>query len=226
MPKQAKKTTKELHINKINLEGKETAQIQAPESIFGLQDSPKLLALYVRVYLMNQRQGNAQAKTRSDVTGSTRKIYRQKGTGRARHGAKSAPIFVGGGAAHGPKARNIYLKLNKKQRRKALYISLSGKLKGESIAIIEGIDAVGGKTAQAEKLINGIEALKDKKITLVYSQSEAKSGSIRPFLNLGKISLVNSRLLNAYDVIKGSFILFTNQAYEDFTKFRLTSEKI
>ena len=130
--KKAKKVkTKKIHSKSLNsillysTEGTKSGEIDVPSEIFDVTASDKLLAQYVRVYLANQRQGTNKVKTRSEVKGSTRKIYRQKGTGRARHGAKTAPIFVGGGVAHGPRLRSFKLKLNKKQRRKALYYSLT-----------------------------------------------------------------------------------------------------
>ena len=87
-----------------------------PKSLFEVEASDKLLSLYNRVFLANQRKGTSKTLTRSEVRGSTKKIYRQKGTGRARHGARKAPIFVGGGVAHGPQLRLFHLKINKKQR--------------------------------------------------------------------------------------------------------------
>ena len=89
---------------------------------------------YVHIYLTNQRQGTVSTKTRSEVRGSTRKIYRQKGTGRARHGAKKAPIFVGGGITFGPKPRIFALSMNKKQKKLALVSALSYALKEKKIS--------------------------------------------------------------------------------------------
>jgi len=91
----AKKSNLSLTIYDIN--GKEERTVELPKEVFSVSANPKLLAQAVRVFLVNQRQGNVKVKTRSEVIGSTRKIYRQKGTGKARHGAIKAPIFVGGG---------------------------------------------------------------------------------------------------------------------------------
>src|SRR3990167_4404213 len=92
-----------LSLSIYNIEGKEQKTVELPKEIFSVAVNPSLLAQSVRVFLVNQRQGNVSVKTRGEVIGSTRKIYRQKGTGKARHGAIKAPIFVGGGIAHGPK---------------------------------------------------------------------------------------------------------------------------
>jgi len=100
-----------------------------PKEIFAVKASDKLLSQYVYVYLNNLKKGRHKTKTRGEVAGSTRKIYRQKGTGRARHGDIKAPIFVGGGVAFGPTGQYRRLKLTKKMRRKALFYALSLKLK-------------------------------------------------------------------------------------------------
>lgn|SRR3990167_4638711 len=214
------KKSKAKQISVIHLDGKPATMIEAPDVIFGVNASPKLIAQYIRVFLTNQRQGNAHVKTRGEVQASTRKIYRQKGTGRARHGAKSAPIFVGGGVAHGPKVKTFSLKLNKKQKRKALYYSLSLKLSSDKIAIINGLETMKGKTTNVKKALNDLEQLKSRKALLVYAQNEVKSGAMRSFLNLENIKPVNVRILNAYEVINADNIFFTKDGYEDFLKFR------
>src|SRR5207248_616028 len=98
---------------------KASGKVSLPKEIFAETVNKKLLAQAVRVYLANKRQGNASTKTRGEVEGSTRKIYRQKGTGNARHGSIRAPIFVKGGIVHGPRPRDFSLGLSKKMRRKA-----------------------------------------------------------------------------------------------------------
>ena len=99
--------------------------IVLPKEIFDVKVNDPLMAQAVRVYLANQRRGTVKTKSRGEVKISTRKIYRQKGTGRARHGAASAPIFVGGGIAFGPRQRDYSLKLNQKMKKAALFIQLS-----------------------------------------------------------------------------------------------------
>lgn len=135
MPKTAKKIQKDTwSIPLYDVDGTEKGVIEAPEELKKAEISPKLLAQYVRVYLANQRQGTASTKTRSEVAGSTKKIYRQKGTGRARHGARKASLFIGGGITFGPKPRDFSLKLNKKQKRKALLGALCMKIQNKEIA--------------------------------------------------------------------------------------------
>jgi large subunit ribosomal protein L4 len=118
-----------LKLSVYDLKGAIAESLTLPKEIFGAKINNSLMAQAVRVYLANQRRGTLKTKSRGEVAISTRKIYRQKGTGRARHGAKSAPIFVGGGIAFGPKPRDFSMKLNQNMRRVALFSALSAKLR-------------------------------------------------------------------------------------------------
>ncbi|MEX1052738.1 MAG: 50S ribosomal protein L4, partial [Patescibacteria group bacterium] len=118
---------------------KSTKTVTLPQDIFGSKASDILLAKYVRVYLANKRSWSAVTKTRAEVTASTRKIYRQKGTGRARHGALTAPLFVGGGTTHGPKGIGRKLKLNKKQIKQALFGALSKINQNNNLFILSDV---------------------------------------------------------------------------------------
>src|SRR5581483_3879222 len=118
-----------------DLKGKAIGRVTLPSEVFGVEENPHLLAQAVRVYLANQRQGTVSTKTRGEVQGSTRKIYRQKGTGRARHGGIRAPIFVHGGIVFGPKPREFSLSMPQKMRRLALFTALSGKVKDGELKI-------------------------------------------------------------------------------------------
>src|SRR3989338_4775942 len=101
--KTATKSDLSLTVPVLDVSGKKTGTVTLPKEIFAVTVSPKLIAQAARVYSANQRQSSAKTKTRGEVTGSRRKVWRQKGTGRARHGDRYAPIFVGGGIAHGPR---------------------------------------------------------------------------------------------------------------------------
>ena len=230
--KKAKKVkTKKIHsksLNSISLystEGTRSGEIDVPSEIFDVTASDKLLAQYVRVYLANQRQGTNKVKTRSEVKGSTRKIYRQKGTGRARHGAKTAPIFVGGGVAHGPRLRSFKLKLNKKQRRKALYYSLTLMKKSGDILVLEGIDKLEGKAQNVALLLSKLSLQDTRHILCIYSKQQSDKNIFRATHNLHNVYSTEDRLLNAYDVLKAQKIIFTKSALEDFITFRGFSQK-
>jgi large subunit ribosomal protein L4 len=136
--------------------GKVTGTVTLPESVFGASVNKQLIAQAVRVYLANQRSGTASTKSRGEVQGSTRKIYRQKGTGRARHGGVRAPIFVHGGIAHGPKPHDFSMKMPQKMRRAALHSTLTLKAKGNAIKVLGGLDSMAPKTKAMVTLLSQI----------------------------------------------------------------------
>lgn len=221
--KTAKKTTTKKAANALSVvaydvKGKEGKSISLPKEMFGLEVSPKLLAQYVRVYLGNQRQGTQVVKSRSEVVGSTRKIYRQKGTGRARHGARSAPIFVGGGSAHGPKLRSHNLKLNKKQRQKALFGGLSATLKNKHMFVLTGADKV-NKTKELEGALKGMgPEIKGK--TLIAYASENERGLYQAANNLENVTATDAKVLNAYDVLRAGRLVWTENGLNSFLELR------
>src|SRR5882724_11511103 len=142
----SKSDKKTLALDVYGLDGKVAEKVTVPAAIFGEKVNKTLLAQAVRVYLANKRQGNASTKTRGEVDGSTRKIYRQKGTGKARHGSVRAPIFVHGGVVFGPKPRDFSLSLPKKMKRKALFSALSAKLQGKELIVVSSLETITPKT--------------------------------------------------------------------------------
>jgi len=208
-----KKTNPSLVI--YNIEGKEEKTVELSKEIFSVSANPKLLALAVRIYLVNQRQGNVSVKTRGEVIGSTRKIYRQKGTGKARHGAIKAPIFVGGGVAHGPKQKDYNLKFNKKEKKIALFAALSEKLKEKKIFGLENKAlTIEPKT---KIFVNFLEKLLllDKNNLIVLLKME-KNNLILAMRNIPGISFIDARSLNPYLVLKSNNIIFIENSLEVF----------
>ncbi len=180
------------------------------EKVFGLEANDQLLAQAVRVYRSNKRQGTSKVKTRGEVRGSRRKIWKQKGTGNARHGAKSAPIFVGGGVAHGPTGlENWTLKLTKPMKKKALAVALS--MQAQNIVLVDGLDQLDGKTKSAWAVITKLK-LEDKKILVVYEDNTELLQ--RSFANIKNATLVHSALLNALEVASADSILIQPKAYQ------------
>jgi large subunit ribosomal protein L4 len=194
--------------NLIDFQKEKKEKISLPATIFGVKPNLKLIAHAVRVYLANQRKSLAKTKTRGEVKRTKAKIYRQKGTGRARHGSRSAPIFVGGGRAHGPRGEQNYkLLLPKKMRMKALISALSAKTKEGKIVIVEGIE----KFKKTKEAASALEKFfpKEKNFLLVIPK---KNGSlIQAFGNLPflEISCVDS--LNIYRILKANKILLTKE---------------
>lgn len=209
--KKTTKSTSSLKLKIYDLQGVAKEDLDLPKEIFSVEANPKLMAQYIRVYLSNQRQGTASTKTRSEVVGSTRKIYRQKGTGRARHGARSAPIFVGGGVFAGPKPKDWSLKMNKKQKRIALFHALSSKNKEGAVI---GLTAASLKTAPKTKII--AKFLKSvgsagKKNLFVLSKIE-KNNLVLAARNIKNIELVDAKSINPYIILNNNKVIFLSDA--------------
>src|SRR3989338_8227396 len=158
----------------VDVTGRRKGSVELPREIFGAKINEKLMAQAVRVYLVNQRQGTASTKTRGEVAGSTRKIYRQKGTGRARHWSITAPIFRGGGIVFGPRVRGFSLKLSKQMKKKALSSALAQKLLDQKVSVVD-LEGVSGKTRELAQLFKNLKLLdKEKKDNQVLFVSASK----------------------------------------------------
>ena len=179
-----------------------------PKALFGEKQNDKLLAQAIHVYRDRQHLGNSKVKTRGEVTATTRKWYRQKGTGRARHGAVSAPLFVGGGVAHGPKGVKKQLSLPKKMRQKALALALSAKAKDGKVVVITGLEIL-TKTKEAQKLLTKV-GKGAKKFTLALADKSA--GAVKAFRNISNVNIVFFSDLNAHSVYFGGTILVDKEA--------------
>lgn len=196
-----------------SLLGKEAGSLDLPKSVFGAEVNKALLSQALRVYLNNQKGHFSNTKTRGEVEGSTRKIYRQKGTGRARHGGVRAPIFVGGGIALGPKSRTVTLDLPKKMKKASLVSALSQKLLDKGISAISGLDKVTGKTSEFAKFIKNIETKSALIVTDKVSDLAKRATS-----NLENVNLIPVADLNAFEVIKAQSLFLTKEAVEALEK--------
>lgn len=213
----------DLMIKVYDISGKETGKLELPKEIFSVEVNPILIAQYVRVYLANQRQGNAATRTRSEVTGSTRKIYRQKGTGKARHGDIKAPIFVGGGIVGGPKPRDYSLKINKKQKRKALFSALTLKCKeNKIIGLSNDFIKIKPKTKIFANFLNQLKLSKTKNL-LVIPKIE-KNNLLLAVRNLPNMNFLDATLINAYDILKYNYIFIIEEALTVINKHFLHNE--
>lgn len=198
--------------------GKVIGKVNLPKIVFGAQISPVLMTQAVRVYLSNQRKAHPKAKTRGEVDLTKAKWFRQKGTGRARHGARSAPIFVGGGVAHGPRGNQNWKKtLPEKMKKQALVSALTSKFKDDQVVIINGLEKIGGKTKEMAKII---EAFLNKKATrkalLVLPKSAEKI--VRAGRNIPGLIIRPVSVLNTYEILNGGTIFFTKDSLAEFEK--------
>ncbi len=210
----ARMTDNGLTMDFFDMKGKVEEKVHLPKEIFGAKINNQLMAQAVRVYLANQRMGTASTKTRGEVSGSTRKIWAQKHTGRARHGSRKAPIFVGGGIVFGPTHRDFSLKLSKKMKRLALFSSLTSKFKNGEIKGITGFEKIDPKTKlMALALKNLGISDKDKKVLLITPSSEKDFENVyRASRNIKNINILNASMLNAYEVLNNKLIVLMKES--------------
>lgn len=219
----AKLTNKlRLRTDVLDMDGQIIDKIDLPEEIFAVKINPVLMAQAVRVYLANQRQGTLSTKTRGEVAGSTRKIYKQKGTGRARHGSIKAPIFVGGGIIFGPKPRDFSLKLSQQMKKQALLSSLSNSFKSNNIILVNIPQTLTPKTKTIMDFLSKIKLKPinhhlNLKILLV---SEANSSLWRACRNIANLTMISPNLLNTYQVLLSQKIILTPQAIQQMNKVK------
>jgi len=216
------KQNKKVSIDVYDVAGNVIGKVSLPGELFGEKMNETLLAQAVRVYLANKRQGTASTKTRGEVDGSTAKIYRQKGTGRARHGSKRAPIFVHGGVVFGPKPRDYSLALPQKMRRKALFCALSAKVQDNCLKVITGLEELAPKT---KAFVSVLEKLHIANTTVLVVMSEEKDNLKRASRNLQGVMPVGATRLNAYDVLRAKHILVMKDAVSALEKHFITKQE-
>lgn len=197
-----------------------TSSIEASNAIFGQPANPALLAQAVRVYLSNLRQGTSKVKTRAEVNRTKAKWYKQKGTGNARHGARSAPIFVGGGVAHGPTGKQNWDKvLGRKMKAQALRVALS--VQTDKIVVTDNLNSLKGKTAEAAKLLNKMLGKRGRTVIVLADNSQLIHRSIR---NIDRVLPIHVMELTALQAALADTIVFTKQSLEAL-EVRLAAKK-
>jgi len=192
-------------------------EVSIEHGLWDDKDNPKLIAQAIKTYLSNQRCAYAKTKDRGDVNGSTRKIWRQKGTGRARHGDIRAPIFVGGGVAHSPTGEgNWKKKMSKKMRSKAMMVALGERLREGRIIVVQGLEEIKPKTKLANQFIQNLKTNSEvakKARQLVLITNKGNSMLKRAFSNLRSkginICLIDS--LNPYIVLENDLLIFDSR---------------
>lgn len=190
-----------------NQSGKKITDIELPDAIFMAPINQSIVAQSVRVFQNNQRSANSRTQNRGEVSYSTAKLWRQKGTGRARHGSRRAPIFVGGGKAHGPEGnQNFKGKLTKKMRHTALISSLSHVYSTKTLTLIDAYTPK--KTAEAAKTL---KALGDVTNTLVILSTPDQQ-AIRSTRNLPQAQTTQASRVNSFEIIRAKQIIMTQEA--------------
>jgi len=196
-----------MEVNILNVSGKETgATVQLPESVFGIEPNDHAIYLDVKQYLANQRQGTHKSKQRNEIAGSTRKLYKQKGTGGARAGSVKSPLFNGGGRVFGPQPRDYSFKLNKKLKVLARKSALSYKAKDNSIVVLEDFNFDSIKTKNYVQLTADLNVTDVRTLLVLGVANENVYLSSR---NLKKTKVITADQLNTYDVLNAGKLLLT-----------------
>jgi large subunit ribosomal protein L4 len=199
-----------MEVNVVNVSGKETgAKVQLSDSVFGIEPNDHAIYLDVKQYLANQRQGTHKAKQRNEIAGSTRKLYKQKGTGGARAGSIKSPLFNGGGRVFGPQPRDYSFKLNKKLKVLARKSALSYKAKDSSIVVVEDFIFDSVKTKSYIQLQSDLN-VSDVKTLLVLGA--ANNNVYLSSRNLKGTKVIVAEQLNTYDVLNAGKLILTTGA--------------
>jgi len=192
-----------------NQKGEEVEKISLPENIFGVKWNSDLLHQVVTSMLSNKRNSTAHTKDRSEVRGGGRKPWKQKGTGRARHGSSRSPIWIGGGVAHGPRNEKSYSKkINKKMRSKALFVALSQKYRDGEIFFVDKLILPEIKTQKAKELVSSLSKIKgleilnrNKKRQNQIALFNIDATILKSFRNVPSIYLSNVKNLNPAEIL-------------------------
>ena len=201
-----------MEVSVLNINGQETGRkVTLNESIFGIEPNDHVLYLDVKQYLANQRQGTAKSKERSEISGSTRKLGRQKGGGGARRGDINSPLLVGGGRVFGPRPRDYRFKLNKKVKVLARKSALSYKAQENAIIVLEDFTMEAPKT---KEFINITKNLKvdDKKALVVLP--EVNKNVYLSARNLQRSEVMLASTINAYKVLNADVLVVTEKSLE------------
>ena len=197
----------------ISIDDKKVNDIDISDKIFSLKPDNYLIQSLIDWQLNHFKPRTAKTKQRNEIKGSTRKIYAQKGTGGARHSSRKAPIFVGGGVAHGPKGKVYKVKkINKKIRKIGLFHLLSQKNKINSLFIIEDFKNEIKKT----KILNTFLEKNKLKNSLIITDKSSKSNIIKSARNIPNLKIVDQEGANAYDILKYKNVIFTTTSIKMF----------
>jgi large subunit ribosomal protein L4 len=205
-----------MELTVLNTAGKETGRkVELMDTIFSIEPNDHAIYLDVKQYLASKRQGTHKSKQRNEITGSTRKIKKQKGTGGARAGSIKNPLFHGGGRVFGPQPRDYWFKLNKKVKVLARKSALSYKAKNNEIVVLEDFNLETAKTKDYVALLNNLK-LDDKKSLVVLS--EPNKNIYLSSRNLAGSRVVTISELTTYDIMNSSSLVFVESSLDNIQK--------
>ena len=210
-----------MNIKVLNIDGGKGKELKVSDNLAGLKVNNRLLKYVIDWQLNHSKKRVAKTKQRNEIVGSTRKIYAQKGTGGARHSSRKAPLFVGGGVAHGPKGDNYKIKkINKKIRKLALAQTISKKKLNNELFIFDDVK----KEIKKTKIFNTFLSKNKISNVLIVSDKETEKNIIKSVRNLPDVKLINDSGTNVYDLVKYKNVLFTTSSIKNIQE-RLTNEK-
>ena len=191
-------------IKEINLKGESVKDLTVNDEIWANEGNDIVLKKAIRLQMNSLRQGTADTKERSEVSGGGRKPYRQKGTGHARQGSIRAPHYVGGGTVFGPTPRSYTFKTNRKERKLALRTALSYKLAEKQVLVVDSLDIKSTKTKDAIEMLNTLKL--DGKVLFVSSHDAEKL--YLATRNLGNVAVIMVDEINVYDIVNATTVVF------------------
>ncbi|MDO5755658.1 MAG: 50S ribosomal protein L4 [Tissierellia bacterium] len=195
-------------LNVLNQAGEKVSDIELNSEIFDIEINEHAVYTMVKNHLANRRQGTQSAKTRAEVRGGGRKPYRQKGTGRARHGSTRSPIWVGGGVTFAPKPRDYSYRVPKKIRRLALKSALTSKVQEEELIVLDQLSFEDFGTKAAVNVLKNIDA--DPKALVVLAENDEKV--YKSFRNIKNVKVCTANFINVYDLVKYNSLIVTQDA--------------
>ncbi len=195
-------------IDVYDLTGVKTGTMTLNDAVFGAEYNEALIHQVVKAYLANQRQGTKSALTRSEVRGHAKKPWRQKGTGRARHGSTKGPQWRGGGVVFAPKPRDFSQKINKQMKRAAFISAISTKLAENNIIVVKDLKLEAPKTKLMQQVLDNLKINKSALLVVKgYDEVVDRASS-----NIPKVSMCDSDLLNVYQIVATNKLVITQDA--------------
>ena len=201
-----------MELSVYNIKGEETGRkVQLSDDIYGIEPNEHVMYLAVRQYLADQRQGTHKSKERSELSGSTRKLFRQKGTGGARRGDINSPLLRGGARVFGPKPRDYSFKLNKKVKVLARKLALSSKITDGAIKVVEDFNFDAIKTKQMVKVLDSFKVNGNRNLFVF---AEPNKNVVLSSRNIQRTEVMLARNLSTYDILKAKNIFLTESALQ------------
>ncbi len=201
-----------MELSVYNIKGEDTGRkVQLNDDIYGIEPNEHVMYLAVRQYLADQRQGTHKSKERSELSGSTRKLFRQKGTGGARRGDINSPLLRGGARVFGPKPRDYSFKLNKKVKVLARKSALSSKITDGAIRVVEDFNFDAIKTKQ---MVQVLDSFKVNGNSNLFVFAEPNKNIVLSARNIQRTQIAEARNLNTYDILKAKNIFLTESALQ------------